>query len=278
VNKELRLRTTKELESPVVCKIPPGTKVSVLVEAESSDGTLRAKVQYYCKGGAPCLGAGMGVGLVIQRGWVSLLGHDKSDLLSPAPVSTTSTPTNSPPSMRPPSSMPPPTAFPPYMLKGSVADDDTEDGKPVASWPSYRPFSYRPGWSQRSEELRHQTHLANLNSPSSYRSEDVLPKEISLDGFQKLPVTASFKNRSDRRLLRLNRTISTAKAQVAAAEAHPPTRRMSHEGGLPDRKQRQHVLRMRLWRNMNESLDHVDNRSLDAHYHMRNAQWDPMEA
>ena len=134
----------------------------------------------------------------------------------------------------------------------------------------------------RTEELRHKLYLASHNDPMSYRSEDMLPKEVEVGGSEKLPVTASFKNRSDRRLHRINSVIDNAKAQIAEADH---TRRMSHEAApdsfskpLPDRKQRQHVLRLQVWRRHKMSLDKVDKRLLDVYYHMTNQKWDPLEA
>ena len=47
---------------------------------------------------------------------------------------------------------------------------------------------------------------------------------------------------------------------------------------MPDLEQRQHVLRLRVWRSHKVSLDKVDKRLLDTHYHMTSQLWDPLEA
>ena len=294
-------------------QLPPGTKVRVTAESQLEDGTRRAKVWHYDADGQIKRG---------WVSWIGKDNRQMlSEAVSPPTTpfgSKNTTPANSPPSMRPPSrrngsspysspttsppSMRPPsrrpdTNSPPSMRPlsaspsslrkggGSAIDGIKEEGEEERSSSN---LSYRSGWSLQSEELRQKLLLASLNSPRSYRSEDTLPPEVALSGSvatgQKLPVTASFKNRSDRRLHRLTHAINSAKDEIAAAEsfshaqaATPHNRRRSREAEpesfshpLPDQKQRQHVMRLRVWRSMKLPLHKVNKRTLDVHYNILN--------
>ena len=262
---ELKMRATAKTDSQLVGKLPPDTHVSVVAESKLRNGKRRVKIAYSKDGQT-------------KQGWVSWKSQDKKEILSPvvspcvspsaspamtrkgrSPSATefvsptaTSSPASSLRKEGSPSSTP--SHSPGRRRKGGadvnfpvVLDDaGPDDDESFASFRKAESFAYRPGWSQRSEELR---HSIQKNMSSHYRSEDELPETIELTGKSKLPVTASFKNRSDRRMARLVESIEAAKLEAAEGG------KMKSITEGPAVNQWQHVLRHRMWRTVKQSLN-----------------------
>ena len=288
-NKELKVRTKSTLDSCLVDKVPAGTAVSIIAQ-RNEGGTRRAKIAYSKNGET-------------RRGWVSWRGKSSSEkILSPIASPANSFKANSPSAAR---SRRPSDVVYGGGLSASSAPRQPTHGSPSpgsAAGAGSGAVSGSGGsgagagagagagtkakvFASRLVRLSKEGSFATLKgSTPFYRTEDTLPVAIQVTGEAKLPVTASYKNRSDRRLFRIERAISTAKARIVQAEAGA-RRRMSHEGGVvdhvlavPKREQQQHVLRHHVWRRKRLSLSQTENEWLRQDYQRAAKALDPLEA